>query len=32
VAAGLVANQRRAGIKGERFEAGIEDRAVLGKM
>src|SRR5438552_4535760 len=27
----LVAHQRRAGIEGERFEAGIDDRAVLGR-
>jgi hypothetical protein len=28
---GLVAGERRAGVEGERLEAGIDDRAVLGR-
>jgi hypothetical protein len=28
---GLVADERRAGIEGERLQAGVDDRAVLGR-
>ena len=28
---GLVADERRAGVEGERLQAGVDDRAVLGR-